>query len=72
MLKAAYEKIADTTCSATTLRRWRDEWIHAGVFEQLEQLCREAYDRIVGIEFVVLAVVLTTTEKSTIVSTTRP
>jgi transposase len=46
----AYAKIADTTCSATTLRGRRDEWITAGVFEQLEQLCLDAYDRIVGLE----------------------
>lgn len=46
----AYAKIADTTCSATTLRDRRDEWITAGVFTALEQLCLEAYDRIVGLE----------------------
>jgi transposase len=28
-------RIADATCSATTLRRRRDEWIGAGVAEQL-------------------------------------
>jgi transposase len=50
VLGAAYERIADSTCSATTIRRRRDEWIHAGVFERLEQLCLEAYDRIVGLE----------------------
>ena len=27
-----YEKVADTTCSATTLRDRRDEWILAGLF----------------------------------------
>ena len=27
----AYEKIADRSCSATTLRRRRDEWIELGV-----------------------------------------
>jgi hypothetical protein len=31
------------------IRRRRDEWIPAGVFETIEQLCLEAYDRIVGI-----------------------
>jgi transposase len=46
----AYAKIADTTCSATTIRDRRDEWICAGVFDQLEQLCLDAYDRIVGLE----------------------
>ena len=46
----AYAKIADSTCSATTLRDRRDEWIAADVFEALEQLCLDAYDRIVGLE----------------------
>ncbi|MDQ2740641.1 MAG: IS5 family transposase [Actinomycetota bacterium] len=46
----AYAKIADTTCSATTIRGRRDEWIVGGVFERLEQLCLEAYDRIVGLQ----------------------
>ncbi len=46
----AYDKIADRTCSATTLRRRRDEWIEAGVMRQLEQAVREAYDRMVGLE----------------------
>ena len=47
---AAYVKIADHTCSATTIRTRRDEWITAGVFARLEQLCLEAYDRIVGLD----------------------
>ena len=34
----AYEKIADSTCSAATIRRRRDEWITAGVFVRLEQI----------------------------------
>ncbi len=46
----AYAKIADTTCSATTLRRRRDEWIAAGVMARLEQSVRDAYDRMVGLE----------------------
>jgi transposase len=50
VLGAAYERIADSTCSATTIRDRRDEWIAAGVFDQLEQLCLEAYDRIVGLD----------------------
>jgi transposase len=33
-----YRRIADHTCSATTLRRRRDEWITAGVAEQLRLL----------------------------------
>lgn len=50
VLGAAYARIADSTCSATTIRTRRDEWIAAGVFEELEQLCLEAYDRVVGLE----------------------
>lgn len=41
VLGAASERIADATCSATTIRNC-DEWITAGVFEQLERLCLEA------------------------------
>lgn len=50
VLGAAYERIADSTCSASTIRRRRDEWVESGVFEQLEQICLEAYDRIVGLD----------------------
>ncbi|QGU06250.1 Transposase DDE domain protein [Corynebacterium occultum] len=50
VLGASYAKIADSTCSATTLRTRRDEWIEAGIFTQLEQLCLEFYDRIVGLD----------------------
>jgi transposase len=46
----AYDKIADSACSATTLRRRRDEWITAGVMQQVERLAREGYDRIIGLE----------------------
>lgn len=56
VLGAAYEKMSDTTCSATTIRRRRDEWITAGVFHKLEQLCLEAYDRIVGLDLETLVI----------------
>lgn len=46
----AYAKIADAACSATTIRRRRDQWISEGIFENLEQLCLEAYDHIVGLD----------------------
>ncbi len=36
MLRAEYAKIADSTYSATTIRRRRDEWIAHDVFAQLE------------------------------------
>ena len=50
VLAASYARVGDATCSATTIRRRRDEWIAAGVFEQLEQICLESYDRIVGLD----------------------
>jgi hypothetical protein len=46
----AYERIADETCSATTLRDRRDEWIELGVMEALREMALAAYDRIVGLE----------------------
>jgi transposase len=52
----AYEKIADGSCSATTLRRRRDEWIVAGVIDSLRKMALEAYDRMVGLEPSELAV----------------
>jgi len=45
----AYEAIADTTCSASTIRNRRDEWITAGVFAQIKTIALDAYDRIVGL-----------------------
>ena len=38
----AYARIADESCSATTLRRRRDEWIEAGSMEALEELTLES------------------------------
>ena len=45
----AYARIADATCSASTLRRRRDEWIAAGVIEALHALALAAYDRVIGL-----------------------
>lgn len=56
VLGAAYAKIADTTCSATTIRTRRDEWIAAGVFAELEQLCLNAYDKMIGLDLQNLSV----------------
>jgi transposase len=47
---AGYRRIADERCSATTLRRRRDEWIAAGVMDRLEQLARDGYDKLIGLE----------------------
>lgn len=45
-----YRKVADGLCSATTIRDRRDEWITLGVFEQIELMVLEGYDRFVGLE----------------------
>ncbi|AXE82244.1 IS5 family transposase [Streptomyces atratus] len=45
----SYEAIADTTCSATTIRSRRDEWIRLGVFAEFKQIALDSYDRIVGL-----------------------
>jgi transposase len=34
----AYQRIADENCSATTLRRRRDEWIDTGVMDELREM----------------------------------
>src|SRR5215210_7146937 len=52
----AYWRIAEEGCSATTLRRRRDEWIGLGVMDDLEGMARESYDRVVGLELSDVAV----------------
>jgi transposase len=51
-----YRRIADATCSATTLRRRRDEWITLGVVERLRLAVLGAYQRLFGLELEHLAV----------------
>ena len=46
----AYWRIADASCSATTLRRRRDEWIVLGVMDQLAQIAEDGYDRLIGLQ----------------------
>lgn len=43
-----YKRIADATCSATTLRRRRDEWTRAGVFERLRTAALDASGQMIG------------------------
>lgn len=50
VLGCSYAKAADETCSATTIRRRRDEWIAAGVFDSLVQAVMDTYDRVVGFD----------------------
>ena len=50
---AAWETIEfllDRQVSDTTLRARRDEWIAAGVFDQLVAQARDAYDRMIGLD----------------------
>jgi transposase len=53
---AAYWRIADHTCSATTLRRRRDEWRALGLMDRMMTLSREAYDRMIGLQLEDVAV----------------
>jgi transposase len=46
----AYWRIADKSCSATTLRRRRDKWIEAGLMDALEVMALEAYDRTISLK----------------------
>lgn len=52
----SYEAIADATCSASTIRHRRDEWITAGIFAKLKTIALDAYDRIVGLVLEEIAV----------------
>ena len=52
----AYHRIADASCSESTLRRRRDEWIELGVMERLRQICLEAYEHLIGLELSEVAV----------------
>jgi transposase len=52
----AYDRIADDSCSATTLRRRRDEWISAGVMDTLRKIVLDAYYRVIGLELSDVAV----------------
>jgi hypothetical protein len=54
--RIAYDRIAHEGCSASTLRRRRDEWIDSGAMEKLRGMALEAYDRIVGLELSEVAV----------------
>jgi transposase len=50
------EAIMGFIVSDTTLRARRDEWITAGVFDQLETEARAAYDRIIELDLDVVAI----------------
>lgn len=46
----AYDRIADESCSESTLRRRRDEWIGLGIMAKLREISLAAYDRLIGLE----------------------
>jgi transposase len=50
VLGCSYAKIADSSCSATTIRDRRNEWIEAGIFTQLEQIALESYHTMIGLD----------------------
>ncbi|PWJ54958.1 Putative transposase of IS4/5 family [Quadrisphaera granulorum] len=50
VLGVGYEKIATDACSATTMRRRRDEWARAGIMAQLHTSVLTAYERLIGLE----------------------
>jgi transposase len=50
------EAIMNFEVSDTTLRARRDEWIAAGVFDQLTAECLAAYDRIIELDLDVVAI----------------
>jgi hypothetical protein len=52
----AYDRIADASCSESTPRRRRDEWIGLGLIERLREISLDAYDRLIGLELADLAV----------------
>jgi transposase len=45
-----YERIADRSCSASTMRRRRDEWTRLGVFDRLRLAALDAYDAMIGLD----------------------
>jgi transposase len=53
---AGYERIADSSCSASTMRRRRDEWIRLGIFDRLRLAALDAYDKMIGLDLEHLAV----------------
>ena len=52
----AYHRIADETCSASTLRRRRDEWIALGIMDTLQAIALADYDRMIGLDLADLAI----------------
>jgi transposase len=58
----AYQRIADASCSESTLRRRRDKWIELGVMDRLREICLDAYERFIGLKLSEVAVDCCTTK----------
>ena len=56
VLGATYQQAASKGCSATTIRRWRDEMIGAKVGEIIETKARALYSELVGLKLNHLAI----------------
>lgn len=50
------EALLNNRVSDTTLRARRDEWVSAGVFDQLCAHARHAYDRVIGLDLTEVAI----------------
>jgi hypothetical protein len=50
VFSCGYRRIAGRSCSATTLRRRRDDWIALGLVDQLHRLALAAYHRMHGLD----------------------
>ena len=51
-----YERLGDASCSATTMRRRRDEWSALGIFDRLRLAALDAYDTMIGLDLADVAV----------------
>jgi len=58
----AYERIADASCSESTLRRRRNEWIELGLMERPREICLDAYNHLIGLKLSEVAVDCCTTK----------
>lgn len=51
-----YERIGDASCSATTMRRRRNEWHRLGVWDRLRLAALDAYEKMIGLDLATLCV----------------
>jgi transposase len=56
VLGCGYERLGDASCSATTVRRRRDEWIRLGAFDRLRLAVLDAHEKMIGLDLADVAV----------------